>query len=922
MGSLQHCANQKLESDTASMNRRTFGKKITLGLAGLKARWSFADPTEASDIPTLYYADGYHGGIVGHMPMGSWRDILNALRDLPEWKLSLDIEPNSWAELLRRDPEAFSEMKSYLADTGRDARIEMVGCTFAQPYGWAIGGESNIRQLQRGCQVIRHNFQAAELTTYAVQEPCWSSCLPQILASLGFTGAVLRDPSTAWGGYSEGFDAELVNWIGPDGTPIAAVPRYACEALQKVYETESVDGSPEFARKCVAHGIPHPAGMCFQDLGWPAKPKVSGSYIQYVIWREYIHTIADKPTKEWHFGIEDILTTLPWGEHTLQEVAQEVRSAENRMLMAEKMAAMAHLECGKSWPDAELRQAWDNLLLTEAHDAWITATTRRGRQAWAFQVASETLNAEDAANAIIDEAAEALSVDSPESKHPPLGSQWLRVMNTLGATRRDLVEVKIATDRGTRGLRLFDASSKEVPCQVIPTRRYLSREVGAQLSRERQVYPPNRSSQLHSNEGLNAATLVFRPEVGSLGHASYRLEPVYSEVSDAQPGSTFARVEADGSVTLESDLYRMRLDPARGGIVSSLYAKQLNKEFCDPASERLFNEYRGYFMAQKEWRTSASEAAKVTIIENGPLRARVRMDGQVGGCPFQTMMTLVEGQRRIDVQARFTFEQDTWIGDPWDMKPEDRRREQHRSQNDGRWKLQACFPVSLKNQAIYKNAAYDVCRSRNVDTFFQRWDEIKHNIVVNWVDVLDEKSQFGVAILSDHTTAYTHGPDFPLSLVLAWGGEGGFWWGKCPLRGTQQVNYGIVPHSGAWDQAGISQENARFCEPLIGQIVRGVEPKRPGPRSLIQISGEGIEIPTTLIEGKKLFVRLFNAEGDGEERTLSIAARPQRVYVVELNGRSTKQLRGTFANGRHQVKLAIPRFGIRTVCYELPSTTS
>jgi len=40
----------------------------------------------------------------------------------------------------------------------------------------------------------------------------------------------------------------------------------------------------------------------------------------------------------------------------------------------------------------------------------------------------------------------------------------------------------------------------------------------------------------------------------------------------------------------------------------------LNKEFGDPASERLFNEYRGYFVAQKEWRTSATEAAKVTPV--------------------------------------------------------------------------------------------------------------------------------------------------------------------------------------------------------------------------------------------------------------------------------------------------------------------
>ena len=904
------------------MNRRNFAKTMTLALAGLKARSALGESSESGEIPTLYYGDGYHGGIIGHMPMGAWRDILNAMRDLPEWKISLDIEPNSWAELLRRDPQAYWELKTYLDNTQVNARVEMVGCTFSQPYGWAIGGESNIRQMLRGCEVIREHFPRTVLASYVVQEPCWSSCLPQILTSLGFTGAVLRDPGTAWGGYPAGFDAELVKWVGPDGTAITTVPRYACEALQKVYETESADGSPDFSRKCVAHGIPHPAGMFLQDLGWPAKPRVTGNYIKYVIWREYIHVIADKPTKEWRFGIEDILTTLPWGEHTLQQVAQQVRSAENRLLVAEKMAAMAYLEGRKSWPDAQLRQAWDNVLLMEAHDAWITATTRRGRQAWSFQVASKTLSAEDAANAIIGESAQALGPASPGAIQIPLGPQWVRVVNTLGVGRRDLVELMIATDYGTHGLRVFDASSNEVPCQVISTRRYLSKQLRAQLSRNREVFPADRASMRNSGDSLNAAMLLFRPQVAALGHATYRVEPVYQEMVNVPRGSTSASLEADGSVILESDLYRMRLDPARGGVVTSLYAKQLNKEFCDPSSERLFNEYRGYFITQKQWRTSASEPAQVSVIENGPLRARVRIAGQVGGCPYQTLMTLVEGQRRIDVQARFTFEQDTWIGDPWDIKPEDRRSEQRRSQNDGRWKLQAFFPVSLKNQLIYKNAAYDVCRSHNVDTFFQRWDEIKHNIVVNWVDVLDERANFGLAVLSDHTTAYTHGPDFPLSLVLGWGWEGGFWWGKCPLKGVQEVNYGVVPHSGVWDEAGISNENARFCEPPVAQIVGGERPKRLETNSLIDISGSGIEIPTLLMDGKSLLVRLFNAEGDAEERVLSMAIKPERVHLVELNGRMIRQLHVNFADGRYQVKLAIPRFGIRTVRYEFPKAAS
>ena len=54
-------------------------------------------------MATLYFVDGYHGGIRGHMPEGSWQDILSAMERWPEWKISLEIEPESWEYLRRND---------------------------------------------------------------------------------------------------------------------------------------------------------------------------------------------------------------------------------------------------------------------------------------------------------------------------------------------------------------------------------------------------------------------------------------------------------------------------------------------------------------------------------------------------------------------------------------------------------------------------------------------------------------------------------------------------------------------------------------------------------------------------------------------------------------------------------------------------
>ncbi|MGH9845744.1 MAG: glycoside hydrolase family 38 C-terminal domain-containing protein, partial [Blastocatellia bacterium] len=615
------------------------------------------------------------------------------------------------------------------------------------------------------------------------------------------------------------------------------------------------------------------------------------------------HSVAEKPARSWRFGIEDILTALPWGETTLQSVAQQVRSAENRLLVAEKMAAMAWLAGHGIWPVSELRAAWDELMWAQHHDAWIVSSGREGRQAWAFQAAAQTLNAEGSASQIVADSAEFLSRGQHGAVRQSPGTQWFRVFNSLAVKRDEVTELPLDTDRGTQGVRVFDASGREVVCQAVPTRRYRSREA------------PD------AKETVNSALVLFRAQIPALGFATYRVEPVY----DAQPASSQepvrAALESDGNVTLENELYRLVLDPRRGGAITSLYAKTLKKEFCDASAERLFNEYRGYFISQERWRSSTETAAEVKLLESGPVRARVQFAGNVGGVPCQTIISLAEGQRRIEFQVSFRYEQETWIGDPFDLKPMLPGigwSENRRSPFDGRSKLQALFPVSLRNHAVYKNAAYDVCRSRHANTYFQRWDEIKHNIIVNWVDLVDERENYGLAVLSDHTTGYTHGPDHPLALVLGWGWSGGCVQRKCPLKGPRQMKYAVVPHTGIWNEARLSEENARWVEPPITQLMDGGPPDGSGTRSFLAISGTGIEVPTMLSDGSRLLVRLFNAEGDETERIISLDARLRRAELVELDGRSVRQLpMRTASDGRREIRLAIPRFGLRTLRCEL-----
>ncbi|GLX66700.1 glycoside hydrolase family 38 C-terminal domain-containing protein [Paenibacillus glycanilyticus] len=827
-----------------------------------------------------YFVDGYHGGIKGHMPLGSWAEVIRRLEQNPEWRLSLDIEPISWEALRRSDPHSYDAIKRHLQ---AGDRIEIVAGSYAQPYGWVIGGESNIRHLLRGKEIIEEHFPGVTVDTYATQEPCWSSSYPQILRSLGYKRAVLKNPGTGWGGYASGINYEMVLWVGPDGTSIPCVPRYGCEELLNCWESEAGYMSPEFVEKCKAHGIEHPVGSFLQDLGWMAKPWLDEDYIEYVTWRQYIEEIAAKPKELWHFTQEDIRCTLPWGEGTLQRMAREVRSAEQAVITAEKLASLASVTGGLAYPEEKLREAWDQLLLSQHHDAWICATTRTGRDKWAWQAGAQSWLAEQLADGIRDQAMRGMIPES--NNESAVQTYGVRVFNSSGCDRKELTELEVAAAGGTRSIRLLDADGRTIPSQLAGTR--VSPEDGC-------VY---------------AGKLIFEADVPAMGYRDYRIEHVNDTATVHADALDVAAVIHENHVDITTDLYRIRIDTARGGVITELYDRSQSRSLVSP--EEPLNELTGYFISEARFVSSMESRVAVKVKESGPLRVVLEMDGKIAGTRFVMALSVGKGQRAIDFHVQFHYGEETWIGDPWAMAPENRSTERRKSHHNTRYKLQARFPVALSNRKLYKNSAFDVTESRHTDTRYERWDEIKHNIILNWVDVYEEESDSGFAILSDHTTDYTHGEQDPLALTLGWGGEGGFWWGKRPLEGVQEMRYAILPHKNRWDQAGIPQESQRLSEPLLPMLIRCAAPMS---QSFMKVTDSSIQISSLQRDGRDLLVRLYNSGSCDSGFSLITSLECGDIAAVELDGQPKEKLHHSLLpDGGAEVRLSLPRQGLATL---------
>lgn len=812
---------------------------------------------------TAYFIDGYHGGIYGHLPPWQTKFMVEQLAKYPNWKINLELEPESWDSIAVQDAVNYTAFQKLFTDQSANARIEYVNPAYGQAYMYNISGESVIRQFYYGMNKLRQHFPNVQFTTYSSEEPCFTSALPQILQSYGFKYASLKNPNTCWGGYTRAFGGELVNWIGPDGSSILTSPRYEVEAFKphSIWETIASSNSKEYVQKAFAYGIKHPVGMCLQDAGWSFGPWLRGGNIsgqhnvyaptKYTTWREYFKILSGakalsvvegsgakglseveardrKATQDWHLSQEDLLPGLMWGAQILQRIAQAVRHSENKIIQAEKLAAMATIWKNTSWPENSFSDAWRTLLLSQHHDCWIVPYNGKQGDTWADKVVRWT----GFTNQICDSITKTVTQQLSDN-----GNAYVRVFNTTAVERNELV-------------------------------RYGDK--------------------------------LFQAKVPALGYASYRLNTL-----PMATGATVTKLNS-GIVQVETDLYRILINPAKGGTITSWVAKQLgNKEFIEKGKR--LNELRGNFYTRGGMLSSADTTATIEVIENSGAEVKLAIKGFIAGNAFIQTLTVQQGQPRVDIHLKIDWKDNPAIGEYYD-EPKD--TQVRKAYYDDRFKLLALFPVNLSAQKIVKNAPFDVTQSKLSSTFYNRWDSIKNNVLLNWVDVEDGKGEYGLALFSDHTTSYTHGENFPLGLTLQYSGNGIFY-RNYTLNGPTEINYALLPHKGKWDQAALWAESTKWNEPLIVTTANSKE-----QRSLLQTE-KGIEVSSLAVADKALLVRLFNAAAKGPTAKVFLGFTATTAIQVELDGRQTKTLPiQTDKTGRRYIEVSIPQFGIRTIKFD------
>lgn len=181
--------------------------------------------------------------------------------------------------------------------------------------------------------------------------------------------------------------------------------------------------------------------------------------------------------------------------------------------------------------------------------------------------------------------------------------------------------------------------------------------------------------------------------------------------------------------------------------------------------------------------------AKVTVVEQGPLRATLRVERKSGGSVFVQDIHLTAAGRRVDVENRIDWQERKTL-------------------------LKAGFPLKAANsKAVYDLGLGTIERGDNSANLYEAPAQ-------QWAEITDISGGFGAAVLNDCKYGWDKPSGDKLRLTLIHTPEtrpelqGGDIGDETLDMGMNRVTYSVYPHGGDWRKAGVVWEAACLNQPL------------------------------------------------------------------------------------------------------------
>jgi hypothetical protein len=352
--------------------------------------------------------------------------------------------------------------------------------------------------------------------------------------------------------------------------------------------------------------------------------------------------------------------------------------------------------------------------------------------------------------------------------------------------------------------------------------------------------------------------------------------------------ATRARVSGDGTV-METGTLRLALD-RESGAVASLRVAGVERDLVDPKAGVGLNDFR-YVAGEDAAGARRNGAVTISVLENGPLVARVRVESDAPGCNrLVREIRVVDGLDRLE------------LTDVVDRKPV--------REKDG---VHFGFGFNVPGGVVRMETPWAVVRP-NEDQLpgsNRNWFTVQR-----WVDVSNADSGVTLAPLDAPlievggmtanllgSVAYDRWMTRALEsqTIYSWA-QNNHWHTnyKADQPGETTFRYVLRPHAGGYSAAA-----ARFgmetSRPLVA-VLSDAKSRLPGP--LLTVSSPDVLVETVKPsdDGKGIVVRLFGVAGTKASVTLKwVGWKPRSTWRTDLSERPLQRVDGA---------VEVPAYGV------------
>lgn len=415
---------------------------------------------------------------------------------------------------------------------------------------------------------------------------------------------------------------------------------------------------------------------------------------------------------------------------------------------AERASVAANWLGGLAYPQKRLNDAWTLVMGGQFHDI-LPGTSLP--HCYELSQNDEVLAMNQFSGVLTHAVASIASGMDTKTK-----GQAVLVYNPLSIAREDVVEASVAFAKQPKAVKVIGANGKEVPSQIV-------------------------------SRGNGTVRVLFLAKAPSVGFSVYDVQS-----SDVDSKSNVLSVSTS---SLENARYKVKLNS--DGDVASIFDKSAGRELLSSPIRLAFTtENPSCYPAWNiDWndqknapRSYVDGAAKIRIVENGPVRVALEVERDKEDSKFIQTIRLSDGAsgNRVEFNNKIN----------WRSKE---------------CSLKAVFPLTVSNpQATYNWEVGTIQRGNN--------DPKKYEVPSHqWFDLTDTKGDYGVTVLSP----FKYGSDKPndntlrLTLLRTPGVHGDYGEQAVQDWGLHNISFGIAGHVNDWRDGQTYWQALRMEQPLI-----------------------------------------------------------------------------------------------------------